>query len=92
MAGNFTSPSATPKMHVGKANRPKRTSEASIGIKNKPEYPLTDSFASKTIPGFSSRHAKTNGKTGFYTCPAKPPAGRLAQRPKAPNRGSGKVL
>jgi hypothetical protein len=50
MAGNFTSPNSSTKMKVGKANRPKRTSPTGHGLNPKPEYPITDSFASKSIP------------------------------------------
>jgi hypothetical protein len=50
MAGSFTSPSASTKMKVGKVNRPKRTSPTGSGVAPHPEYPITDSFASKTIP------------------------------------------
>lgn len=93
MAGSFTSPQGTgAKMHVGKVNRPKRTSEPHMGIPPKPEYPITDSFASDSIPGFDERRRKTNNKSGFNSKPARPPAGRLAQRAPKPSRGHGKVV
>jgi hypothetical protein len=47
---SFTAPSASSKMKLGKVNRPKRTSPTGHGMNPKPEYPITDSFASKTIP------------------------------------------
>lgn len=50
MAGSFTSPgaSSSTKMHVGKVNRPKRTKSGEAA--NRPSYPITDSFASTSIP------------------------------------------
>jgi len=90
MAGSFTSPSGAPaKMKVGKANRPKRTSSGEKQ-KDRPEYPITDSFASSSIPSFAKRHFKTNGKSGFHTHPGQPPAGHMKPRTAEPNRGSGK--
>ena len=91
MAGSrtFTSPSgAPPKMKIGKANRPKRSADSAHPFGNKAQDPLR--FASAKIPAFSDRHSHTNGKFGFHTNPARPPAGRLAKRPKGVNRGSGK--
>ena len=86
MAGSFTSPSsATPKMKYGKGG----LDQAKARQRAKPEYPITDSFGSKTIPSFASRRAHTNAKSGWNTKPARPPAGRLAKRPLAPSRGSG---
>jgi hypothetical protein len=68
-------------MKLGKANRPKRTDEDATGLSAQPRhYGITDSFAADTIPTFASRRAKTNNKHAFCSCPAKPPAGRLAQR------------
>jgi len=91
MAGSFTSPSgATPKTRTGKPNRPRRSGE--VGMSTKPEYPITDSMASDAIPPFATRRRNTNNKSGFNTKPARPPAGRLAECPSAPSRGSGKTL
>jgi hypothetical protein len=98
MAGSFTSPTgAPPKMKVGKVNRPKRTSPTGSGVTPHPEYPITDSFASESIPGFASRHKHTNNKSGFNTVPGRPPAGRLAQHAPAAAmevgvRGTGKEV
>ena len=94
MAGtNFTSPNQpSSKMHVGKANRPKRSSEASHGPGSKKlEYPITDSFASKTLPGFASRRAKDNPKTGFNTQPTKASYTGFVRekRVASPERGRG---
>lgn len=70
MAGSFTSPSgATAKMKVGKANRPRRT--ASNESAAKPSYPITDSFAPKSIPKFGARKASSHSKSGFNTKPAR---------------------
>lgn len=81
MAGSFVSPSGSPaKMKVGKVNRPKRTSPTGSGMTPTPDYPITDSFASSSIPGFATRRSNTNNKSGFNSKPAMPPAGRLAQR------------
>jgi hypothetical protein len=94
MAGSFTSPSgASPKMKVGKVNRPKRTSPTGPGMAPTPEYPITDSFASDSIPSFATRRANTNNKSGFNVIPARSPAGRLSNRAETPvSRGSGKVV
>jgi hypothetical protein len=93
MAGSFTSPNAGSKMKLGKANRPKRTDEDATGLSAQPrDYPITNSFAADTIPTFASRRAKTNNKHAFCSCPAKPPAGRLAQRSPGEIREAGKVL
>jgi hypothetical protein len=93
VAGNFTSPNAAaPKMKVGKVNRPKRTSPTGSGLNPKPDYPITDSFASKEIPSFTTRRSHTNNKSGWNTTPAKPPAGRLAQTVSGPERGRGKTV
>jgi len=92
---SFPSPSAQPKMHVGKANRPKRTADNGEGLdRHIPrEYPLTDEFASHEIPGFATRRANTNNKSGFNVAPAHPPAGRLAQPPPySPCRGYGREV
>src|SRR5258707_5537632 len=79
MAGSFTSPSgAPPKMKHGRGHPSKESNRQAA----KPEHPITDSFASSSIPGFASRRANTNAKMGFNTKPARPPAGRLAQRSK----------
>lgn len=88
MAGSFTSPSgATPKMKTGhvlpKIKRKHDTQHLECQLD-----PLR--FASDKIPGFASRHSKTNNKHDFHATPARPPAGRLAQRPSKPSRGSGK--
>jgi hypothetical protein len=71
MAGNFTSPNSGTKMKLGKANRPKRTSPTGHGMSPKAEYPITDSFASKTIPGFTARKASSHTKGGFNCTPAR---------------------
>jgi hypothetical protein len=92
MAGNFTSPSgAPPKMHVGKVNRPKRAAVVGTAIAPKPEYPITDSFASSSIPSFATRRANTNNKSGWNTEPSRPPHGGNAEFVKvsAPERGRG---
>lgn len=90
---NFTSPSVAPKMHVGKANRPKRTAEVQLDHHIPREYPITDEFASQEIPHFAQRRANTNAKTGFNSVPARPPAGRLAQPPPySPCRGYGREV
>src|SRR6516164_4997383 len=93
---SFPSPSAQPKMHVGKANRRKRTAEqdhSELDHHMPREYPLTDEFASHEIPGFATRCANTNNKSGFNVVPAHPPAGRLAQPPPYPPcRGYGREV
>jgi hypothetical protein len=80
-------------MHVGKANRPKRTAEVQLDHHIPREYPITDEFASQEIPHFAQRRANTNAKTGFNSVPARPPAGRLAQPPPySPCRGYGREV
>lgn len=72
MAGGFTSPkSSPPQMRHGKG----RPGGNGIQQKAKPEYPITDSFASKTIESFPSRRRKNNNKSGWNVKPSKP-AGR----------------
>ncbi len=66
---SFTSPNASTKMKVGKANRPKRTSPTGHGISPKAEYPITDSFAPKSIPKFSARKTSSHTKSGFNSKP-----------------------
>jgi hypothetical protein len=84
MAGSFTGTSASPKDRGNYSNGPKgKKSDCNLkgGPFGGPEYPITDDFAAKKIPGFAERRANTNAKSGFNTVPAHPPAGRLAQRP-----------
>ncbi len=69
MAGNFTSPNASTKMKVGKANRPKRTSPTGGGMSPKAEYPITDSFAPKSIPSFAKRKTSSHSKSSFNSTP-----------------------
>lgn len=91
MAGSFTSPSGSPaKMKHGRGHPGKDSNRQAA----KSEYPITDKFASNSIPGFGSRRAHTNAKSGFNVVPARPPAGRLAQRaPTQPiTRGVGKEV
>jgi hypothetical protein len=91
----FASPGPSPKARTGKPNRPKRSTEDATGLSAQPRvHPITDTFASKTLPGFAERRAHTNNKSGFNTIPARPPAGRLAQRASTfpVSRGSGKEV
>jgi hypothetical protein len=95
MAGNFVSPSgATPKMKHGKPNRPKRTAEVQSPFPVDPEYPITDSFASREIPSFRTRRASDNPKSGFNTVPTKASRSGMAEFVKvsAPERGRGKTV
>lgn len=88
---NFTQPSTTPKMHVGKANRPKTTDE-NTGLSAQPrEYPITDDLASNSIPTFVERRSKRNNKSGWNTTPGNPGIHTPLKAP-APSRGSGKVV
>jgi len=94
---SFPSPSSQPKMHVGKANRPKRSSDGpNNGLTAQPrDYPITDDFATKKddFPTFAERHRNTNNKSGFNSKPACPPSGRLAQPPPYdPCRGYGREV
>src|SRR3974390_3160036 len=91
MAGSFPSPSgAAPKMKVGKVNRPKRSASAGPVLPSKPEYPITDDFASREIPSFATRRHNTNNKSGWNTKPGKPQGGRrLAEKVSSPERGRG---
>jgi hypothetical protein len=97
MAGSatrsFTSPGgAPPKMKTGhmlpKYKQHGKRDGGPQDLAN-PVDPLQ--HASSRLPNFQTRHRNTNSKSGFNTKPAHPPAGRLAQRPGSPNRGSGKV-
>jgi hypothetical protein len=87
MARSFSSPQgAPPKMKGGgKSMKIKRHPHPEV---DKPLDPLR--FASSRLPSFSTRHNNTSNKHGFHNTPARPPSGRLAQRPRKPNRGSGK--
>ena len=49
MAKGFTSPTPTSQMRHGKANRPKRSYETGTNLPKR-DYPLTNSFASSSIP------------------------------------------
>jgi hypothetical protein len=93
MAKSFTSPSgAPPKMKTGHV-LPKLKKHSHAGGHHSPiEESMIDPIreASDRIPSFASRHSHTNNKHGFHTTPARPPAGRLAERPRKPSRGSGK--
>ncbi len=79
MAGSFTSPSGSPPKSKHGRGHPSKESNRQA---SRPEYPITDSFSSDSIPSFAERHSNTNNKSGFNTIPARPPAGRLAQRSK----------
>ena|SRR5271155_1426274 len=91
MAGSFTSPSSnSSKMKHGSVKKPRGGQQSGGPLPAKPEHPITDSFAAKSIPSFAERHRHTNNKSGFNTIPARPPAGRLAQCGCDPSRGAGK--
>jgi hypothetical protein len=95
MAGNFVSPTASTKMKVGKANRPKRTAEDTTGLNAQPRtYPITDSFASREIPGFKARRRVDNPKTGWNTKPTHASISGAADFVKvsSPERGRGKTV
>jgi hypothetical protein len=69
MSGSFVGGgSGSTKSKVGKPNRPKRSGSARASVKS--EYPITDSFASKSIPAFSARKNRSNPKSGFNCEPA----------------------
>ncbi len=68
---SFTSPNASTKMKVGKVNRPKWTSPTGTGMPPKAEYPITDSFAPRTVPSFAARKPSSHSKTGFNSKPAR---------------------
>jgi hypothetical protein len=90
MAGSFTSPSGSPPKSKHGRGHPSKESNRQAA---RPEYPITDSFASDSIPSFATRRANTNNKSGFNVIPARSPAGRLANRAETPvSRGSGKVV
>lgn len=89
MARSFTSPGgAPPKMKAGhllpKTKKAGRNHGPNVDA---PLDPLR--FASSRLPNFVTRRDNTNAKSGFNTHPSQPPAGRLAKRPRKPNRGSG---
>jgi hypothetical protein len=82
MAG-FVGTNPGTKNRSGSGNgKGKKCSERGGPFQDNPEYPITDDFASETLHTFAERHANTNGKSGFNSTPARPPAGRLAQRSK----------
>lgn len=84
MAGSFTSPSGSPaKSKSGKGG----LDQAKARQKAKPEYPITDDFAAHCLPDFKTRRAHTNAKSGWNTTPARPPAGRMVERPTEPAGG-----
>jgi hypothetical protein len=87
---SFTAPTVSPKAKTGKPNRPRRTAESTHPFGEKPNDPHR--FGSSSIPSFATRKARTNPKSSFCACPAQAPVGRLAQRAKAPSRGSGKTV
>ena len=88
MAGGFTGPKATPpQMRHG--HTPK--AQGGAMAKAKPEYPISDSFASKGIPSLEKRKKMHNPKYGFHTEPARA-SHHHAQRPPKPSRGSGRVI
>jgi hypothetical protein len=90
--GSFTGPSSGPKDRGNYSRGPRgRCSEKGGPFQAEPEYPITDDFASEDIPKYSTRRANTNAKSGFNTTPARPPAGRLAQRPPAEAAEVGRV-
>jgi hypothetical protein len=95
MAG-FVGTSASPKdrgnYSRGPGGKGKKCSERGGPFQDNPEYPITDDFASEGIPPFTTRRANTNAKIGFNTTPARPPAGRLAQRVNDLAREAGKVV
>jgi hypothetical protein len=92
--GSFTSPSGAPpkEKQVGYGGKGKKCSERGGPFQDNPEYPISDDFAKEAIPGFTSRHANTNAKSGFNTVPAQPPAGRLAQHVTEVVREAGKEV
>jgi hypothetical protein len=93
MAGSFTSPSSnSSKMKHGSVKKPRGGQQSTGPLPAKPEHPITDSFAACHIPSFDERHRNTNAKTGFNTTPARPPAGRLAQRAPGQIREAGKEV
>jgi hypothetical protein len=67
MPGNFVSSSPAPKMRHGRHLHGRHGARAKV----RPDYPNTASFASKSVPSFTSRKAKQNPKHGFNTEPAK---------------------
>lgn len=72
MAGSFTAPSASSKMKLGKANRPKSTTEIPTGLSAQPRtYQITDSFAARTIPSQAARKASSHTKSSFNSVPAR---------------------
>jgi hypothetical protein len=93
MAGSFTSPgSNSTKMKHGSTKKPRGGQQAGGPFQGTPEYAITDDFASDSIPPFETRHRNTNGKSGFNSIPARPPAGRLAQVTPSVIREAGKVV
>src|SRR5271167_1749537 len=90
MSRSFTSPGgAPPKMKAGHM-LPKYKQHGKRSPQNLGQTLDPLRFASSSLPNFKTRHRNTNNKTGFHTTPARPPAGRLAQRAGKVNRGSGK--
>jgi hypothetical protein len=80
-------------MHVGKVNRPKRSGDGAGNMPRRPEYSITDSFASDSIPSFEARKSATNNKRGFTSKPARSSTiHKIAERPPAPSRGHGKTV
>jgi len=96
MAGNFTTSgvSGTTKTKGGKPNRPKMTYEVQYPFASAPEYPITDDFASSSVPGFTERHHHTNNKSGFNSEPARSPRGGFSKfrTIKKIERSRGKVI
>ena len=69
MAGSFTSPSGAPsKMKHGRGHPGKESNRQSA----RPEYPITDSFAPKSIPKRAARKASSYTKSAFNTTPTRP--------------------
>ena len=74
-------------MKTGKVNRPKRSHSGSAKVR--PEYPITDSFASRELPKPHVRKAHDNPKRSFDATPTRAPDGKMPTH-MSPNRGSGK--
>lgn len=73
MAGGFTAPNSnSSKMKHGRGTPSRQGAVMKAG---KPPYPITDSFASDSIPSFGTRRRKTNNKSGFNTKPSHPTEG-----------------
>ena len=56
------------------------------------DYPITDDFASREIPGYAARCESNNRKSGWNTAPARNSRTGMveAERVSAPERGRGK--